>query len=407
MRKNLFTALSVAIALFATDAVAQKHKLTDAWFALKNNDLNRAKSSIDEAYEHETTKGTSAMWYYRGNVYLTIAANNSENANKPDYKNIDPEASYKTAESFYNYLIATDKKKSSELAEVYENILYAGSYASNDAGAFYSDGKYTEALRYFDIVYKLTLHDKNQKLKSNGLTTNKILLNMYYCANEMKDKNLSRKYLNMLIDNKYEDPKLYIFLANSYFDENNPEKGLATIQKGREMYPTDKGLLTEEINYYLDKGEMDILMSRFNEAIEAEPDNDNFYYFRGTLHHQRKSYSAAETDYLKAIALNPSNIDAKYNLGAMYVEMAVPIINRMNESIANYNLYEQLEVEKFKMYNKALPYLEESYESGQIEDKKDKENLLTILRDTYKFQKDRDRMVYFQNELEAVRSGKK
>jgi tetratricopeptide (TPR) repeat protein len=407
MKQNLFTVMGVALALFATDAVAQKHKLTDAWFALKNNDLNRAKNSIDEAYEHETTKGTSPMWYYRGTVYLTLAANNAENANNKEYKILDSEASYKSAESYFYYLSSSDKKKSSELAEVYESILYASSYASNDAANFYTNENYTEALRYFEIVYKLTLHDKNQKLKQNGITTNKMLLNMYYCANEMKDKNMSRKYLNMLIENKYEDPKLYIFLANSYFDENNPEKGLETIQKGREMYPTDKGLLTEEINFYLDKGETDILMSRFSEAIEAEPDNDNYYYFRGTLYHQRKSYEAAEKDYLKSIALNPSNIDAKYNLGAMYVEMAVPIINRMNDNIANFNLYEQLEVEKFKLYNKALPYLEESYESGQIEVKKDKENLLTILRDTYKFQKNRERMEYFQRELEAVRSGKK
>ncbi|MCK9481471.1 MAG: tetratricopeptide repeat protein [Bacteroidia bacterium] len=403
MKKISITVLMFALLAFSGNVFAQSHKLTDAWFAMKNNDLVRAKQSIDEAYEHETTKGTAKMYYYRGLVYMQIAANAQDDVK---FKELDSQASLKSAESFYQYLISTEKKKKGELEDVYANMLYSANFCLVDAGAFADKGQYQLAVKYAEAAYHLTLHDEKQNLKQNGITTNKALLSMYYYANEGGDRVNSRKFLNMLIDNKYDEPQLYIFLAQSYFQEGDSATGIQVLEKGRNIYPENKDLLLEEIGYYLAKGKTDELLDRFNQAIESDPENSNYYFYRGSLFHQKKDYASAERDYRKAIELNENNMDAKYNLGAMFIDQTVPIIEKMNANASNFALYDDLEAKKYALYEKALPYLKEAYESGEIKEKEEKINLLTILRDFYKFKKDRTNMEYYQNEIEKVNSGK-
>ncbi|MCO6495167.1 MAG: tetratricopeptide repeat protein [Bacteroidetes bacterium] len=403
MKKLFITTILLASFAFTGNLFAQSQNLTDAWFALKNNDLPRAKQSVDEAYVHETTKGTAKMYYYRGLVYMQIAANAQDD---PKYVALDSEASIKSAESFYQYLISSEKKKKSDIEDVYSNMLYSANFCLIDAGKLADKGLYKLAVKYAEAAYNLTLHDERQNLKQNGITTNKTLLSMYYYANEAGDKVNSRKYLNMLIENKYDEPQLYIFLANSYFAESDSANGIATLEKGREIYPENKELLIEEINYYLAQGKTEELLVRFNQAIESDPENSNYYFYRGTLYHQKKDYALAEADYKKAIELNDNNMDAKYNLGAMYIEQTVPIIEKMNANASNFALYDDLEIKKFALYEKALPFLKEAYESGDIKDKQEKLNLLTILRDFYKFKKDRTNMIYYQDEIDKVTAGK-
>lgn len=403
MKKLLISLMLIASSAYTSNVSAQSQNLTDAWFALKNSDLPRAKQSIDEAYVHETTKGTAKMYYYRGLVYMQIAANAQDD---PKFHELDSEASIKSAESFYLYLISTEKKKKSELEDVYSSMLYAANFCMIDAGKFGDRQQYGLAVKYAEAAYNLTLHDDKQNLKQNGITTNKSLLSMYYYANEGGDKTNALKYLNMLIANKYDDPQLYIFLAHSYFESGDSTKGIESLQKGRELYPDNKDLLVEEINYFLAKGKTDELLVRFNQAIESDPENSNYYFYRGTLYHQKKDYAAAERDYKKAIELNESNMDAKYNMGAMYIEQTIPIIEKMNANASNFALYDDLEIKKYALYEKALPFLKEAYESGDIKDKQEKLNLLTILRDFYKFKKDRTNMEFYQTEIEKVTAGK-
>jgi len=402
MKKILLT----VVALFLVNILqvkAQERNLTDAWFALKNNELLNAKKSIDEAYVHESTKNSAKMFLYRGDVYIRLRGMADADST---FKEAANKSSIIAAESYFNYLSSTEKKKKSDLEGVYQQMTYAASYCLFDGGRLFENEQYAEAMKYFEAAYNLTKYDVNENLKENGMTSNSILLNLYSTAESMGDRAASRKYLNALIDNKYADANLYIYLARSYYAEGDTTTGFKKLLEGREKYPENRFLLMEEMQYYMDKGEIDILLKKFNEVIESEPESDLNYFYRGSLYHQKRNYESAEKDYLKSIELNPNNFDAKFNLGALYIDMTAPIEVNMRKNAGNINFYMELEDQKYALYDKARPHIEEVYLSGKITDQKEKIQLLEILRDTYKFKKDREKVNFFQGELDKARSGK-
>ena len=404
MKKIILSVLLLANLFLVTDSLqAQKRNLDDTWFALKNNEIERAKQSIDEAAEHETTRGTSKMHYYRAKVYLQISFLAYSDSTK---RSIDPLCELKAAESFLAFLNATDKRSKGDVEELLSNIAVMGSLLINRAQYFFDKEDYLTMLTYYDQVLALIKLDKKELFLKEGTTANKLLLNMYTIANVAGDLKSARKYLNNLIDNNYKEPELYIYLARTYFDEGDSATAIKTLEDGRQIYPDDRNILIEEINYYIAKDQTDKLLEKFNEAIQNEPTNERYYFFRGTLFHQKRLYDFAEPDYLKSIELNPNAMDAKFNLGAMYVEKAAPIIDKMNVNAANLSLYDKLESEKNELYFKALPYLEDAYNSGDIVEQSEKIKLIEILRDTYKLKRDRDKIRFYQDELDKAKDGK-
>lgn len=401
MKKNIFNlALLIALSLFVFQAYAQKRNIDDTWFAIKNNEISRAKQSIDEAYTHESTRGTARMFLFRGKVYLIIA---DRARNDSAYLDMDPNPELVAAESFISFFESPEKKKKVDLHEAHEYVPAAASLALNKAASFQENGHLKGSIEMLEKVITLMKYDKEEELLKQGISENKILLNLYATASEAGELELSRNYLNRLIDNGYDNPDIFIYLARTYFESGDSATALTTLEEGRKVYPDDRNILIEEINYYLLKDETNTLLDKFNEAIEADPENERFYFFRGTLFHQKKLYDFAEKDYLKCLEMNPYAMDVKFNIGAMYVEMTAPIIDEMNANLANLNKYDQLEKERNDLYFKALPYLEEAYESGDIEDGPEKIKLLEILRDTYKIKRDREKIRYFQTEIERIK----
>jgi Tfp pilus assembly protein PilF len=289
MKKILLTLVAFLL-VNILQVKAQERNLTDAWFALKNNELLNAKKSIDEASVHESTKNSAKMFLYRGDVYLRLRGMaDSDNS----FKEAANQSSIIAAESYYNYLSSTEKKKKSDLEGVYQQMTYAASYCLFDGGKLFENEQYAEAMKYFEAAYNLTKYDVNENLKENGMTSNSILLNLYSTAESMGDRTASRKYLNALIDNKYADANLYIYLARSYYAEGDTATGFKKLLEGREKYPESRFLLMEEMQYYMDKGEIDILLNKFNEVIESDPESDLNYFYRGSLYHQKRNYESA------------------------------------------------------------------------------------------------------------------
>ena len=130
-------------------------------------------------------------------------------------------------------------------------------------------------------------HDEVLKTKYPDITYNAVLLNSYQNAYfNMKDMDLSRKYLNALISNRYNDPKLYIYLARTYQVDGNGDKQLAEIKKGRAAYPNSKDLITEEINYYIQNDKLITLKTAIDKEIAGGNADANYYFIRGYINDQ-------------------------------------------------------------------------------------------------------------------------
>ena len=59
-----------------------------------------------------------------------------------------------------------------------------------------------------------------------------------------------------MIDNKYADPLLYVYIAKTFENEGNAAKQLESIKKGRVAYPDSKVIINEEINYYIKNNDL-------------------------------------------------------------------------------------------------------------------------------------------------------
>jgi tetratricopeptide (TPR) repeat protein len=73
--------------------------------------------------------------------------------------------------------------------------------------------------------------------------------------------------------------------------------------------------------------------------------------------------AGAEADYKLALEIDPENLDANHDLGALYVNQSISIVEEMNNlPLSATKEYDKKKAELDAIYAKALPYLEKAYE---------------------------------------------
>ncbi len=158
-------------------------------------------------------------------------------------------------------------------------------------------------------------------------------------------------------------PKIHAYLSQLYKEEGDKEKANEIIKQGRTQYPNDKGLIIEELDYYLQSGKNQEALTNLNLAIEKDPNNHLLHYAQGTILDKMGENDKAEASYKKAIELSPEYFDANYNLGAMYFNKGVEWNNKANDLPLNekkkYQEYSKNAEDQFK---NALPYLEKAHQ---------------------------------------------
>ena len=111
--------------------------------------------------------------------------------------------------------------------------------------------------------------------------------------------------------------------------------------------------------------ELDKFKSLLEYAIKLDPNNAELQYNLGFLSAEVKDYKSATMYYERAIEINPEYVDAYINLAVMILTPEAEINNHMNELInctrsSCYEKYDELKLEKKKLYSKAIPYIEKA-----------------------------------------------
>lgn len=79
-------------------------------------------------------------------------------------------------------------------------------------------------------------------------------------------------------------------------------------------------------------------------------------FVRGTLFDKIKESKKAESDYQSAIEIDPNYFDANYNLGALYFNNGVDLLNSISNEATD-EQYAEIKQKADKEFNKSLPYL--------------------------------------------------
>ena len=380
MKKILFIA---TLGFVSSSVIGQSNKVVSAYsyhqHYLKDKDVEellQAVENIEPATIHEKTMNEPKTWFYRGNIYSSIHESKSDNEKIKELKLIAINEAYK---SYMKSLDLDTKKEYS--ADVKQRLGTVLSQIVNQGINFYNEKKYGDALGSFENALSINNYFKR--------VDTLVIYNAALAADKSSQLDKAVNYFQELIKLKYGQGKTYSYLASIYKNQKNENKAFEIVKEGRMAYPNDKGLIIEELNYYLAQGKIQEAINNLNLAITGDSTNHILHFSLGTLYDNLanpdkskpqltdavyKDYmSKSELSYKKSLEIKTDYFDATYNLGALYFNQAVKINDKSN-SIKDDKLY-QAEVKKAdEKFAVCLPYLEKALELQPT----DKNTLLSL-----------------------------
>lgn len=408
MRKIALIVLSLVISGMA---LGQSVKVQSAREYLEDFRLKEAKKAITEALEHENTKKDPKTWYYKGRIYMTIYMVNSMDdavkvgmprekvrkaLGKPD-KNRRNRMEYKPEMTIY----FDDDQKVKEFNKpangAYENIAEDPLITAYDAfqktfkldeNDEFSRRVKKQMLNLRNLTYNEAVNKYNNKNYEGSINyfmktvdikktfgqvdTNSIFNAALAAANaKMYDKALN--FYKDLIEYRFSEPEVYTSASKILLNKEDTAKAENILKLGRKRFPDNYNILIILTNIYLTRGNVEKSTELLNKAIEKQPDNEELYYNIGVIYDQSSKDSTLSREkreellslsidnYKKAIKLKEGYFDAYYNLGALYFNKGVQIVNSTDTiPIEKKQLYEKMKKKANEYFEKALPYLEKA-----------------------------------------------
>lgn len=402
----------IALVALGFGVAAQTNRVNDAAIYLRNGEIEDAKKAAEEAIAHPDTKADVKAWFYYVSILDTIIKNPTAYSSLATNIN----------EKFYNACLNCVKFDAKKRYGYYckEQALINSAFLSFNAGiAAYEAKDYNKALEYYQMVLDVVPYDENGDLKKNNLSEKNIYLYMAYSAVQSNNNAKAKVYLGKLIDLNYDDHLIFLQMVNIHLEEGDTTKALSILDDARKRYPTEKDLINQELNIYLNMGKQDVLVEKITAALENNPEDATLLYVRGNIfdtysndynkkfknhrdsvnswkrkantekvpakktvyltnatNSQKKSdefykmskdYAAkAEVDYKKVVELNPEFIDAFYNLGALTNNKSTEIVEKINNLPNNISQAEYdkrlapLKKEQVEILNQALGYFNQA-----------------------------------------------
>ena len=318
-------------------------------------ELQKAKTSIDLAAEHEETKNEARTWHYYGIVYYKIAA-------YPEFHDLDPEALDKSFAAFAK-IPALDPEYANDrqnMFDIYQHIQSITSNYFNRGAVAYENGEYAEAIKCYLAAY-------NSMLVIGQQDNEALLIAAQIALYNAKEYEKTVEICNQLLAAQHESPKVYQFLAVAYSQMGNDEEMLKYINEGRAKFPEDDNLVNEQINAYLKLKREAEIIDKIKEMANKNNENSVYCLIIGTIYSNQESelynVDSALVYYNRAIEVNPTDENAYINVGSMYIDKSAALINKANElPLDKFKEYDELIAEARVFDEKALPYVEKAYE---------------------------------------------
>lgn len=384
-------------------AAAQK-AVDDALSAPENQSsfeayLYKAKLALSMAKLDESARALSSITGKASKSEYTKSAIMGINALNSALKNTkDPKAT-KEALKLMAELAAYTNNYASELSEGKD---YVSAYESFKAGLTVHDAlKAANMKSPFDKP-----EDYSKQMYLTGLLAG-------YADKEEDAAPVYEKMLANKVDSAFVYNSLYKLKKKS-----DPDGAIKILEAGRKRHPEETSLLFNEINYYLEKGQLDVLINKIKEGIEKEPNNITLYFTMGNVYDnlsqkEKDPAKAAELAneslnwYKKTLEKDPKNADAMYSIGAYYYNKAAKVSQELKKvesdmSKAGQKKYDELTAAMLAEFENALPYFQKSEAMDA-----NNQSALIALKEIYARKNDMGMAKEFKSRLENVQGGGK
>jgi len=388
------------------------------------NKLEEAKTKIDKALENAEVQADAGNWITQGEIYNTILQRDvARQFIDPNAKLSGDNDALVAFNAFSKGYELTDKKY--QKGDAVKGISEIQGHLINIGVQKYEAGEYEKAFLSFEAALK-----SHAILSSNGQLS---LMD----DKAQYDNQVYITALSAQLANKFDQAETYYLqcykagtdkaavyegLYNVYLEKGDAASAEKFLTEGRAKFKNDPGLLFAEINAYLQKGKLEELISRLEQAIEQEPTNVSLWVTLGSVFdnlHQREMqakndekakeyYEKAKSNYEQAQKIDPKNVDAAYSLGALIFNKAAVRTQELNAlpqddfSAAALKKYETLRDEIILLFNQALPYFQKA-ESLNPNDL----NTLIALSEIYAREDDLEKATEFKKRIDVVKGGGK
>lgn len=102
---------------------------------------------------------------------------------------------------------------------------------------------------------------------------------------------------------------------------DNPDHELKELAVQLEKKPGHIPVLIRMAQIERDKGQLDDAAGHLREAVKNEPSNQDAHLELGRLLYERNDVAGSIAETEKVLSLNPKQVDALYNLGAIYANL--------------------------------------------------------------------------------------
>ena len=351
MRKIM---LSSALLLFSLASFAQKHQVVSAYNYLKNNELNEAKAAIDEAAKNEQTIGLAKTWVYRGQVYSAIALDTTGTYNVPDALDISL-SSFKEGGK-----LDTKKEFEEDISRGVEGIAFMN---FNRGVIPYNNKEFELALKHFNAVSEA--YDFLNQTYNLGIVDTTAMFYGAFAATGCRKYDIAKNKYETLLSANHKKPEIFQGLEVIALSMGDTLLALQYIEQGRTMFPDNNQLMFDELNIYLAQNKTQEVLNKLKDAIAKNPSSVELNYVLGNKYDSNLKDTANAIKYYEAaLKIKPDFFDALYSAGALYYNQAVSIndvMNKLGYDQASQKKYNILEVERDKMFSRALPYFERAY----------------------------------------------
>lgn len=358
---------TVAImAMLPLGLLAQKD-VVSAYNANQDGDYLKAAEFIDQAILDEKANVKEKTWRYRGNIYTNLASDSALYAQVPD-------ALEKAAASFVkaDELDLKQRYSSERMADIARGATIAG----NSGISYFNSGVYGRAGELFVTASEMTM--------MLGAVDTMAIFNSALCFEKASMYDRAVEQYMMCGGYGYQVPDVFLFAANIQKMEGDTAKALTTLQSARQDFPREQALIIEELNIYLVAGQFELAKENLMLAAEQDPTNEILWFSLGSVYDNLGMQDEAVDAYTKSLGIKADYFDANYNLGALYFNKAVQMVNEANDmwkprmSKDEATKQKELEDGGKAMFSTALPYLEKALDV----EPEDRETLRS-LRDIY------------------------
>jgi len=397
MKRALPTLLTLVLLCIGLNANAQRSKIVTAYNYLGFKELDKAKDAIDVGLKDEKAAATPKGWYYKGLIYQEI-----HESKDPKYNDLDANA-LDVAYASYLKCIELDLKEKHKSDIQVKLEMCARLFAYRGAKQ-YNDGDFELALGSFVNAQEINARPEF------GLVDTMSIYNAGITADRLGRTKDAAEYYNKLIDVQYGGSAIFALLIKLHrLDSNNAER-LAVIQKGRERFPDDNGIIIEQLKYYNDLDDRAKSIEVLEVAIDKDPDNVLLHYWLGTMHDQGGDFEKGEQAFQQANVLAEPEYNQKleaykaargtetevsskaaldkihdnyfnvlYNYGALYFNKGVARLKEIEEEdIRDNKVYGMEHAKAEDIMIKALPLLEKAHKLKPTD-----RSTMTSLKDLY------------------------